>query len=515
MNVNKGTRVLAIGLDAAEPKLIHRLIEQGEMPALKSLLAAGSWLRVDSPANIGSGSIWPTFYSGQEPFAHGVHGEWCWQPETMSLARYAATQHNFFWQDLADQGFTVGVLDAPFGTLANLSTGFEIFEWGPHDQFKGHVQAGPKEVADFLSAQPQSHPWSSERHDNASSDDPKELARLAASCLEGVKLRGALAGTLIRRTQPDFAFITFTEIHHASHYLWHTGEFDPQLHSDLNPEARAVSPSLKEIFSEVDRQIASLMEIAEPDRVMVFSLHGMRPSAGVPALLQPLLCEKGFASLAPWSRQSWSGRASSLLAAVKRNTPAAFKKLYYQSLTSRATQYLARPTMLPAYNWSRTRAFSLPSDQHGWIRINLQSRESAGCVAPEQYQDTCRQLEELMHSLSAEDGVPLVQQVIRTAANFEEARTSKLPDLVVHWSNAAFAEPAKIKGSELKIQTIGRKFTGQHAPDGFCILAGENDLGETDCLLAKDMHLLVTMWLQSPSNQSVPKRREQAAKVTA
>jgi hypothetical protein len=202
------------------------------------------------------------------------------------------------------------------------------------------------------------------------------------------------------------------------------------------------------------------------------------------------------------------------LAAVKRNTPAAFKKIYYRALTSSATHYFANPTMLPAYDWSRTRAFSLPTDQHGWIRINLQFRESAGLVAPEQYPETLRQLEELLHSLSAEDGVPLVQQVIRTAANFEEARTSKLPDLVVHWSNAAFAEPAKIKGSEVKIQTIGKKFTGQHDRDGFCILAGENDL-ETDCLLAKDMHLLVTRWLQSPSNQSVPKRREQAAKVTA
>jgi predicted AlkP superfamily phosphohydrolase/phosphomutase len=323
--------------------------------------------------------------------------------------------------------------------------------------------------------------------------------------LEGAKLRGAFARDLIARTHPDFAFIAFLEIHQAAHYLWHTSGFDPQLHSDLSPDSSAVYPSLKEIFCEVDRQIANLIEGAGPNhRVLVFSLHGMRSSAGVSAFLQPLLCEKGFAYLAPWSRQSWPRRASSLMAAVKRNTPAAFKKLYYQLLTSSATKYLARPTMLPAYDWSRTRAFSLPSDQHGWIRINLQSRESAGLVTPDQYDDTCRQLEELMRSLCREDGLPLVTQVFRTAANFEEARTSRLPDLVVHWSDAAFASPAKIKGSEVKIQTIGKKFTGQHAPDGFCILAGENDLGDADCLLAKDMHLLITNWLLgSPDRSSV------------
>jgi predicted AlkP superfamily phosphohydrolase/phosphomutase len=501
MSVHKGTRVLAIGLDAAEPKFIHRLIEQDEMPALKALLAEGRWLRVQSSAHIGSGSVWPTFLSGQEPSAHGVHGEWSWQPETMTLVRYGGGQHKIFWQDLAEKGFTVGVLDPPFVTLVGLSEGFEIIEWGAHDQLKGRVQAGPKEVADFLAGQPEFHPWTSERHDNASSDDPAELARLNSSCLKGVKLRGSFARALIAGTHPDFAFITFPEIHHSAHYLWHTSEFDPQLHSGLNPDAEAVRPSLKEIFREVDRQIAVLIEAAGPGhRAIVFSLHGMRACAGVPAFLQPLLCEKGFACLAPWSAQSWPRRASSIMAAVKRNTPVAFKNFYYQALTSSATRYLARPTMLPAYDWSRTRAFSLPTDQHGWIRINLRGRESAGIVAPEQYRDTCRQLEELMRSLCRVDGLPLVTQVVRTAANFEEARSLRLPDLVVHWSDAAFAAPAKIKGSEVRIQTIGKKFTGQHAPDGFCILAGENNLGDADCLLAKDMHLLITNWLLSETS---------------
>src|SRR5256885_8916367 len=54
--------------------------------------------------------------------------------------------------------------------------------------------------------------------------------------------------------------------------------------------------------------------------------------------------------------------------------------IYYDALRPSATRYLARPTMLPAYDWARTRAFSLPTDQHGWIRINLRGRERAGIV---------------------------------------------------------------------------------------------------------------------------------------
>src|SRR5438128_1117719 len=73
MSRQSGGRVLAIGLDATEPALIRQMIAQDEMPALKSSLAEGRWIRVQSSAHIGSGSVWPTFITGKEPPAHGVY----------------------------------------------------------------------------------------------------------------------------------------------------------------------------------------------------------------------------------------------------------------------------------------------------------------------------------------------------------------------------------------------------------------------------------------------------------
>ena len=492
MSRHNGGRVLAIGLDAAEPKLIRRLIEQDEMPVLKALLAEGRWMPVHSPAHIGSGAIWPTFLTGKEPPEHGIYGEWCWQPETMSLFRFDGRNLKPFWKTLSEKGISVGVLDPPFARFVGLSEGFEIIDWGAHDSLEGRVHAGPKEIADFLAGQPESHPFSSARPYNASADDSRELGKLTSQCLKGVKLRGGLALALLTRARPDFAFIVFPEIHHSAHHLWPPLGFDPV-------DAEGVKPMLKEICREVDRQIGILIEAAGSGRtVLVFSLHGMRPTAGVAAFLQPLLCEKGFARLADWKTQSWAERAHSFIAAAKRHTPEALKKVYYNALTPNATRYLARPTMLPPYDWARTRAFSLPSDQHGWIRINLQGRERAGIVSPEHYDDTCRQLEELMRSLCGEDGRSLVRQVIRTAANSEKARSSKLPDLVVHWADSAFAPSSGIQGSAVKIQTICKKFTGQHAIGGFCILSGGSDLDYTGDLLAKDMHLLIAGLLGLP-----------------
>lgn len=66
------------------------------------------------------------------------------------------------------------------------------------------------------------HPLGLDRLDAAAADDYESLAKVAAGCLEGVRMRGVLAERLIRGTRPRLAVVAFTEVHHASHYLWHT-----------------------------------------------------------------------------------------------------------------------------------------------------------------------------------------------------------------------------------------------------------------------------------------------------
>src|ERR671912_634697 len=131
MNRGEGTRVLAVGIDAAEPAFVRELIERGEMPVLKGLLGRGAWLRVESGARVGSGSVWPTFVTGTDAAEHGIYGEWGWRPETMSLGRYSGEGLRPFWETLAAgaDGLLVGVLDVPFGPLVGLTRGFEISEW--------------------------------------------------------------------------------------------------------------------------------------------------------------------------------------------------------------------------------------------------------------------------------------------------------------------------------------------------------------------------------------------------
>ncbi|MDX6612048.1 MAG: hypothetical protein QOD75_1234 [Blastocatellia bacterium] len=484
-------KVLAIGIDAAEAGLVTQLIEQNEMPALGSLLQQGQWLRLRSPAGIGSGTVWPTFMTGTEPTTHGIYSEWRWQPETMSLNRFDGRELTPFWKFTDEKRIRVGVFDVPFALPVGVSDGFEVSEWWAHDSTGAGFQAGPQEILSIVKKAP-AHPLSSPRFVNTTPNQERNLKELTEACVAGVRLRGELARTLIREAKPALSLIVFPEIHHAGHKTWHTVEPDHRIYAGNGNNGNTREASLKEVYRAVDREIGELIDLTDRDTtILVFALHGMRPSLGIPSFLGPLLCERGFSQLTNWGSQSWRGRAVSLLAETKRHTPDNVKKLYYKLTPAAATHKLARPTMLPAYDWSQTRAFALPTDQHGWIRINLVGREARGVVALDKYEETCQEIKTQLHGLVDSEGQPLVQKIICTATDAASALVNPLPDLVVHWEDAAFAWPLRIQGSTVQVEPVGRKSTGQHAAEGFCIYhGGVENLG--DVVAAKDLGRLIT-----------------------
>src|SRR3972149_1991735 len=118
------------GPAAAEPALVKKLMDQGELPSLKALRDHGCWGEVRSPAAIGSGAVWPTFMTGEGPAVHGVYSVLPWDPRTMNLMRLTTDHLTPFWRGLSDAGYAVGVLDVPFAPVIGLAGGAEISVWG-------------------------------------------------------------------------------------------------------------------------------------------------------------------------------------------------------------------------------------------------------------------------------------------------------------------------------------------------------------------------------------------------
>jgi predicted AlkP superfamily phosphohydrolase/phosphomutase len=180
-----------------------------------------------------------------------------------------------------------------------------------------------------------------------------------------------------------------------------------------------------------------------------------------------------------------------LFAAAKSYTPTPIKKLYYKNVSAETAHRVAHTTMLPAYDWKRTRAFSLPSDQHGWIRINLSGREKLGVVEANRYEQTCEELEKSLRGVRDVEGNLLVNKIIRTPASVEEALTSLLPDLVVHWETPAFKLPLELKNHSIQFRPSGTKFTGQHSLAGFCIVSEKEIVENQDVIRGTELADLI------------------------
>ena len=102
----------------------------------------------------------------------------------------------------------------------------------------------------------------------------------------------------------------------------------------------------------------------------------------------------------------------------------------------------------------------------------------------------------MLSLLASENGELLVADVLRTAPDVETARVNPLPDLVVHWRDAAFASSLRIKGSKVPAQMVSKKSTGQHASSGFCIYRGRGEAGVDGVVAAKDLWRLMTAGLR-------------------
>jgi hypothetical protein len=441
-------------------------------------------------------AVWPSFATGRPISEHGVYGEWVWDPGSMRMIHPRLDRLPMIWQAHPDA--SIGVFDVPNAMPTNRTVGFEVTGWGQHERWGPEtdarlVGASPPAVAELVAgAGP--HPLSLERGvPPASPDDRAALGALAQAGVEGARQRGDLAARILAAVRPALAVVVFPETHHAQGHLWHDVEADQAHLADTNPRATGRRPGLVEVYEEVDRQIGRLMEANDGEAPIVFSLTGNRAGRGHVDVLPAVLEHHGFARR---DRGLATARARALTA-LKRLAPRAVKDLWYSRVPAAARQSVAMATLLPPYDWTRTRAFPLSADYHGHVQVNLVGRERDGIVERSQYAPLLDALEALLAGLVDTSGRRLVQAIVRPRGDHPPRFE---PDLLIEWTEAASDPALQLPGITGVDPPRFPHLTGVHTRRGFCLTPEGVDVPGDDPLEPED---LFEWWLDVARQRDV------------
>jgi len=477
------TRLLVLGIDAANAALLERAAEA--LPVLTELRARGTLRRTIGIEDFFVGSTWPSFSTGQDPGNHGHHALVQLVPGSYRYRQMAdgpLHRGRPFWEALSEAGHPVAVLDVPLSRISPGLRGIQTVEWGSHDALYG-FRAQPDGLRARIERDFGLHPL------GGSCDGLRRTAAdyeaFLAALERGIDAKGRITVELLSRHPWDFAIQVFTEAHCAGHQAWHL--HDPS-HPAHDPEVAAqVGDPLERTLRHIDAAIGRVLDAAPPDATIVLlAAHGMSFWYGAQFLLHDVLVALGVTRRpAETPTAAWGRRLRGLRDATWMSLPEPVRTAL-RPLVRRLLPSGSEPPRVPTLDVDPAASACFPVVNGlpvGGIRINLRGREPQGIVAPEDAPAFFEALaRDLLEIVDARTGEPAVKRVVRSAETHPGRAQSDLPDLLVHWSDRVPTGAAgmgcendgRVTLVSPKIGTIAGtneyRRTGEHRPDGFCLV---------------------------------------------
>lgn len=465
-------RVLLIGLDMADADLIETWARNGTLPNLHGIMTAGSWGRLGTTADVLHTSTWPTIFTGVMPGRHGVYYPYQPCPGLQTARSIGPGQYGEppLWELLHRAGRRSVVFDAPETFPTDEFPGVQIFEWSTWAWYWRRMTV-PSELEAKLKRRVGDPPLRHEARRLGLGFPRTDV--LSRELLENATVKAQAARWLMLERPWDAFVLVFAEPHPAGHYLWPT--------ADAVETSNSRMKALREVYAAVDAAIGHVLEACPDDTtVIVVSGDGVGPNHCGWHLLPEVLQRAGFAH-AGGGDQAKSGARRSLLQRLRDRVPPAARTAISSRLPFQLRDRLVSRLATDNIDWSRSRAFCLPTDLEGCIRVNLRGREPHGIVEEgAHYDDVCAALTEAALALVNPDtGAPAVREVCRIDHRFPGGRRHHLPDLVLTWADAAPIARVYSERTGLVTGTSPDPRTGTHQPRSFVALRGPRVRGGT------------------------------------
>ncbi|MBL0713547.1 MAG: alkaline phosphatase family protein [Desulfosarcina sp.] len=463
-------QLLVIALDAAEPTLIEKWIQDETLPNLKRLQGRGVYTRLASSAKWLAGAPWPTFYTGTSPEKHGLYHWQQWRPDKMKvqIVRSNWLSVDPFWRCLDRK---VIALDIPMTYRPRPFNGIEISGWATHDHLDSPASY-PKQLMERIVKQYGPSPISTEVYRRQSF---QSLMTLGHELVDSVEKVTELARVFLAKEPWDLFMVAYGATHRGGHKLWDETGLSGQADLDHGSQLRE---KLKAVYMACDRAVGQLVAaVSEEANILIFSLHGMGANTSRTDIMNDMI--KGImgkpSDLSPMIKKT------DALQRLRERVPLAFRSKVKDSLPQNWQNWLTRFWVMRRIDWPSIPVVVPDADLQGYLRINLKGREKRGCVPPgKSFDKLCNYLEKSIQTFVDEDsGRPLADVVVSSKKHFGEgARHHLLPDLIVCWRDTPAANHRHIVSSRfgpIDWPTPGRNPSGRsgnHRGEGFLIASG-------------------------------------------
>ncbi len=477
--------LLTIVIDGPNIDLLNQWLAAGKLPVIGSVMANGMQSRHVHTKRFRNDRCWDIFLCGNDIEGAGS----TFEPSTYDYDNDShQREHRFAPFYALGEPYRTCVFDLP-ATVSNQVYGLQLFGWGSELNVSMPVSS-PADLMEEIQTRYGADPKLTrviKVRDHKSQEveysyvipnlyDSGELQACKRNLLTAIERRTDICLDLMSREIWDLTLFSFPEMHTANHLLWHVGERHP-----VN-QGESPSHALLEISQAIDAAIGRLAAALPGDSTLaILTLdHTASNSMDVPtmAILPEMLYRWSFpgqALLAP-------GIAGMAVPPLRRDYTKLWKHEIWALLTDEGRELLESPEALErsgspfSWNpaiwyrrlWPSMKAFALPSVSDGYIRINVEGRETNGLVRAADYSDTLESISTMLQALTnPRTGAPAVKMLTRTRSTPFDLPAIP-PDLVVSWNDDS---PADCMDSPTlgRVNPLPYFRTGGHLPHGSTI----------------------------------------------
>lgn len=454
--------LVLLQLDATNPGVLDGLLAEGRAPRLEALRRVGREHELDSPATHLEGAVAATLHTGLEPCEHGVYYPFQWSPDEQRVRfRAEAGPGEPVWQRLAKAGLRSLVIDPYDARPTDSFSGVCLSGWQFRNRVALPVWSRPRGAYRRIARRLGDAPPAEEVFGNPS---PRELRRLRRSLLDAPGRVARATAELLRGERFDLVWVNFASAHLAGHQFWRTEE--------LAAGDGELDTALTDVYAAVDAALGAIVDLLPDDAdLIVFSPLGMAPETGRADMLPAML----DAVLSGGAGADGGTVAGEALWRLRARIPTPLRAGVARAMPDRLALDLTARLALSGTDWTRTTAFPLPSDHHGYVRLNLRGREREGIVDPGRADELLGRIAAGLRTFTDADGRPAVAGMARGEDAFGPgAQSHLLPDLIVRWSGDAAAGADRVASpafGEVSRRSAGTGRSGNHTDEAWCLVA--------------------------------------------